>query len=136
MATPNVGTGSTVTFGSSFIVLVTDIKHSGMERPSIKTSHLGTTTADSFIGGKLYDPGETTVEMEWDADACSPAAQLSAATTTVTITFPIPSGRNAGGTLSGTGFLRSFEIGVPLEDKMTATGIIKWTGTVSQTTST
>lgn len=132
-----VGTGASLTFGSSFVVEVLDIKHGGMERASIDSSHLGTSSARTFIPGKLYDPGETTVECLWDADAEDPTALLTATSTTVTITFPIPSGRSAGATLTGNGFLRAVsEIAVPLEDKMTMTYSIKWTGTVSKTTST
>ena len=133
----DVGTNATLTIGSTaFFTEILDIKHSGMERQAIDTTHLNSTVARSFVPSRLYDAGETTVEMLLNPDTQdAPFTALTQASTSVVITFPVPSGRTTGAKYTGTGFLRSFEANVPLEDRMTGTGVIKWTGTITKTTS-
>ena len=71
----DVGTGAYLRVGTSsgsggsadsWVVEINDISHSTIELPVIDTTHLGTTTARSFIPGNLYDPGEATFTIHLD----------------------------------------------------------------------
>ena len=119
MAT-DIGTGATITFGTSgFTAEITNMDHGDMGREAIDTSHLGTTTARTFMPGDLYDPGSLTLDIHFD-NANDPP--LTGAAETITITFPDASTR------SGSGFVTGYSYSVPLEDKMTAQMTVKFSG--------
>ena len=136
----DIGTGAALTFASGLFANIMSMNWSGISRPAIKTSHLGTTSADSFIPGDRYDPGALALELQFQPDSLGPTAlitQLNAGSTAITVTFPIPSGRTAGATMVGTGFLQDIDpISVPDEALMTMSATLKYTGTVTMTTST
>lgn len=123
MAT-DVGTGSTITFSSGFFAEINSISHGGITRPSINTSHMGTTTAHTKIPGKLFDAGQLNVEMNFRQATKPP---ITGAAETVTVTFP---GAN---TWSFSGFMVDFEYSDPFEDKMTATATIEASGDITVT---
>lgn len=120
---PDIGTGTTIT-GSGQTANVLSISWSGISRPSVDTTHLGTTTARTFMPGDLYDPGELTVEFELKANQTW-GTTLSAAATTITITFPDALDWSASG------FLTGLEMSVPLEEMMTCTATYKLTGAIT-----
>jgi len=122
----DVGTGSTITFSSGFFGEILSIGWSGISREAIETSHMGTTGGRTFIPGDLYDPGELSVELNFEAtdDVTTP---IAAAAETVTVTFP------GSDTWAASGFMTSFEITDPLEDKMTASATIKFSGDITVT---
>ena len=127
----DIGTGASVTFGtSSFTANYTDINWGGIERTSVQTSHLGTTTAHTFVPGDLFDPGEATFEIQFDPDDYPPIDQ---AAETITVTFPVGAGGSSGATWAATGFATGFEFGVPLEDLMTGTLTVKFSGDITDT---
>ena len=136
MATGNP-TGTTITFGtSSFSANIIDvIDWGGIERAVIETTHFGSTQPSSarqiggrtFIPGKLADPGELTLKIQYDPTLDIP---LGSTDTAETVTITAPSGM-ASNTISGSGFMRSARIGLPLEGLATATVVVKWTGIVS-----
>ncbi len=121
MAT-DVGTGSTITFSSGFMAEINNISHSGISRESVDTSHMGTTTARTFIPGDLFDPGEITVELNFNTNVKPPILE---AAETVTVTFP------TSDTWAASGFMTSFEYDDPFEGKMTATATIKFSGDIT-----
>lgn len=126
----DLGTGASVTFAtSSFTANITSIGFSGMERASVDTSHLGTTTAMTFVAGDLYNAGELELEIQFDPDDFPP---IKTAAETITVTFA-----NLGGTTPAdwefTGFCTGFSAGVPLEELMTGTITIKITGDITAT---
>jgi len=131
----DLGTGASISFGtSSFASQLTDISFSGMARESIETTHLGTAVAGTgkigsktFLPGVLVDPGEMSIEGHFNPDTVPP---IEASAETITITFA------EGATWAGSGFMTSYEPGVPLEDKMTFSATIKWTGNITVTAST
>ena len=128
MAAPTVGTGTTVTFSTGFIAEPLSIDWTGFSRESIRTSHMGTTTAHTFGVGDLYDPGQVEVSMVYDP-ATSPVTPMTGAQETITITYP-----DAGAaTIAASGEMISFEVNSPLEDRMTATCTLKLSGTVTHT---
>lgn len=126
MATVDVGTGTTIAFGtSSFTANIRSISADGISRAVIDKTHMGSTTSMRKRPGKLVDPGELTVEFELDPDAQPP---IAGAPETITITFPIPTGSTNGATLAGEGFVSEWSWNDPLEDDMTASMTIVWTG--------
>ena len=125
MAATDIGTSATVTFGTSaWSFEMIDLSWSGMERNFIDSSHLGTTVARTFLLGDLYDPGALTIQGHLDTDAAGNPI-LTNALETVTLTFP-----NAK-TYSASGGLQSHELGIPLEDKMGVTAVIKFSGAIT-----
>lgn len=124
-AATDVGTGASILFGTSaWAFEMNDLSWSGIERAFIDSSHLGTTVARTFILGDLYDPGSLTIQGHLDQDS-SGNPILTDEMETVTLTFPNSK------TYSATGGLQSFEVGVPLEDKMVVTAVVKFSGAIT-----
>lgn len=123
----DIGTGASIAFGtSSFTANMTSITPvSGAERASIQTTHLGTTTAHTFVPGDLVNWGECEITFQFDPDDRPP---IDDPAETITITFPLSSGGTGAATLAGSGFMTNYGNEVPLEELMTAEATIKWTG--------
>lgn len=131
-ASTQVATGATITFSTGFFAEINNISWSGYSREAIETSHMGTTTAKTFIPALLADPGELVVDLNLDQDAKPP---LNAAAETVTVT--IPAGETTSQpTWAASGFMTNFEWTGPHEDKLTATATIKFTGDITVTAGT
>jgi hypothetical protein len=124
MAAVDIGTGTTITFDGGFFAQILDVSHGGIERGAINTSHMGTTVAHTFLHTDLYDPGELTVELHFNP-ATAPPWLVADGEEAVTVTFPDAT------TWAANGFLTGFEYGDPLEEKMTATATIKFTGAIT-----
>lgn len=125
------GTGASITFGTSgFSANITAINGEDITRPEIDTTHLGTTTARTFIPGDLYDPGGVTFDLQFDPDDFPP---IGSAAETVTITFPLSSGGSSAATWAASGFMTAFSYGVPLEALMTGTATVKFSGVITPT---
>jgi hypothetical protein len=123
--TPDLGQGTSITFQTGFLANLLSIDWGGIERASVETSTLATTGGKTFMPGDLYDPGELSVEMQFDTDSAWITA-LTAAAETVTITWPDAE------TAAASGFMTGFEItNVTSEGVMTATATIKFTGTIT-----
>jgi hypothetical protein len=123
--TPDLGHATTITFQTGFIAKILSIGWGGIERASVETTTLDTTGGKTFMPGDTYDPGELTVEIQFDTDSAWVTA-LTAAPETVTITWPDAE------TAAASGFMTGFEIGnVTKETVMTATITIKLTGTIT-----
>ena len=105
----DIGTGAILTI-DSWSVNIISMSHSGIERESIPTSHLGTTGGRTFLEGDLYDPGELEVEYQVDTEnpstsASKPPYELVQAT--VTIKFPKKPNINNAAQVSALGFVTS-----------------------------
>lgn len=125
------GTGTSIGFGtSSFAATVTAINGESIERVAIRTSHLGTTTAHTFTPGDLFDPGELSLDLQFDPDNKPP---LNGAAETITVTFPVAAGESSGATWAASGFVTGFSYGVPFEELMTGTMTIKLSGDITVT---
>jgi hypothetical protein len=121
-----VGTGTTITFDSGFFAEILSVTWSGISRPSIATSHMGTTTALTFVPGDLFDPGELSVELAFAPGTEPPWGDDAE---TVTVTWP-----DAGdATWAASGFLTGFEATSQLEERMTATATVKLSGDITVT---
>lgn len=139
--TVDVTTGSTIVFGTSgFTSEIMSFTWSGIAREPIDTSHLGTAAASSnefgnrtFIPGRLIDPGEATLERHFDPDQDIP---IGAVAETITITFPLVTGDTTAANWAGSGFATAFDVTGPLDEKMTATMTVKFSGNITMTDAT
>jgi len=122
-----IGTGnaSTIAFGtSSFSANVTSIGGTEQTVPSVNTSHLGTTTQETYIKGDLTEPGEFEIEFQWDP-AFTTFPPISAVAETITITFQT----TGGGTLAGTGFMTAVTGPTAANNELLmGSATIKWDG--------
>lgn len=126
-----VPTGTTAVFGtSSFAINIDEISWEGATREAINTSHMGTTTAHTFVPADLVDQGTITLSGHYDPDEDPPQ---NGAAETVTISWPLESGETNKATLAASVFLISFSASAPKEDKATCTATFKITGDVTIT---
>lgn len=131
----DVGTGASltlVTSGWTGEILSINGNNIGA-REVVETSHLGTTVARTYMPGDLYDPGELEVELAWDPDEPPPYAAVAEV---IRVTLPIPAGGAGGAKYEASGFLTQTGFAVPLEERMTASFTVKWSGEITQTDST
>lgn len=118
----DVGTGTTLSF-SGFTYNVLSASWS-MSRASIDTSHMGTTTARTFMPGDLYDAGEVTFEVQFDPTIDPPVAGAAATLTVVWAGL-------ANTSWAASAVLTSFDASGSLEELMTATATFKLTGSIT-----
>lgn len=131
--TVDVSTGITIVFGTSgFTAEITDVSWGGISRESVATSHMGTAAPGvgnfgnmTFIPGDLSDPGEITFEIHFNPEDEPPIDQPEE---TITITWPLAAGDATPADWEGTGFNTGFDIGAPLDDKMTGSLTVKMSG--------
>ncbi|NBW11863.1 MAG: hypothetical protein EBR82_27905 [Caulobacteraceae bacterium] len=130
-ATVDVGTGTTITFGtsSSFTPKIRSVKITGPEVPVIDTTNLSTTGTRTAMFGDLKSNTMMEIEYDYNPSLTFPVG----VTETVTLTCPIPAGGTNGATISGSGGLQNYDATIPLEDKMTGTLKIQYLGTITYT---
>ena len=124
MASPtvNVGTGTTMVFGTVFsgtpstsVYEVTGLSWGGASRPEIETTHMGTTASPATFGGRTWMPGDVvnagqlTVEGHFNPDLTPP---IEAAAGELTIAWA------GAGSWVATAICTSFELTVPMEEAM------------------
>lgn len=132
-----VATGSSIAFSTTFFAQITKIKHSGISRPALKTSHMGISLAgagkfgnDTFIPGKLNDPGELEIEGNFNPDTLIP---IEGAAEMLTLTI---AGATTPATFAGSAFMTDFEWDGPIEGVMTYKAKVKFSGNVTKTSGT
>lgn len=119
MADAGVGTGATITLGTStYDVNIESISQGDSSVPIIDTTHLGTTGARTKIFGELIDWASIDVTAQLDTALLDSMKTALGVSQSVTITFPPKSGETAGATAAFTGGIASHNWSVPLEDKM------------------
>lgn len=127
----DIGTGATITFGSTAIALIVEsIEHSGISRESIDVSHLATTGGRTMIPGDLYNPGEIVIEGLLEQLLIDEmVTKIGAVAETITVTLPDT------GTIAASGFVKEMEYGIPLDDKMTFSMTIQLSDEITATPS-
>ena len=125
MAATDLGAGVAITFSSGFFAEILSVDGPTITRDAVETSH-STTTAKTFLPSKMFDSGELTVEMNFDADAEPPIDGDAAET--CTLTLPTPTGGMTGATIVGSAFMTGYTPSIPIEDRMTATATLKYSG--------
>jgi hypothetical protein len=136
-ATVDTATGITVVFAtSSFTAEIKDVNWGGISRESKDTSTQATAAPGAakfgnmtFMPGDLSDPGELSMEIHFDADKEPPIDQPAE---TITVTWPLVSGDATAATWAATGFITSFEQGGGLDEVMTGSITVKFSGNVTQ----
>lgn len=128
------GFGVSISFSSTFLAQITNVTWSGISRSPIDTTYSGVSSGNAtFIPSDIKDAGELQVELLFNPNDAPP---IASAAETVTVTFPLPSGGNTAATWAASGFLTNFEVGIPIDDRMTATATIKLSGAITYTDST
>lgn len=126
----DIATGTTVVFADSgFTGHLLDVSWDGIERVSVDTSHLSTVGFREFIPGDLTDPGEISLELAFDPDDSPP---FNGAKEVVTVTFPLFALATPAKWVAE-GFMRTFSLGAPLEEKMTASTAVKMSAGIAIT---
>ena len=121
--------GTTIAFATSSwsgAAALTSATVDGITRAVRDQTSLSTTGARVKAPGKLVDYGTVSATVFFDPDDPPP---FNSAAELITITFPVPTGKNSGATLSGTGFISSFSIDTTGgdEDEMSAASLeIQW----------
>ena len=129
----DVGTGTTIVFATSgFSAEIISVSLSDISRAEVDVTHMSS-TVKSFMPGDLVNWGSVEMEILFDPDTIPPIDQ---AAESVTVTFPIPSGKSAGATAVGSAFLTKASGTIPLEDAMKMTCTLKWAGAVTFTDAT
>lgn len=119
----DTGFGITVSFASGFLAEIIDTTPPSITRDEIETSH--TTTPDgakTFMMSDLIDYGELSVELNFDETEEPPIDQPFEA---VVITF------GSGATWSFSGALKEYSPAAPIDDRMTATAVLKVSGKIT-----
>jgi len=117
------GFGTTVSFESGFLAEIISVDGPDVSREAIDTTHMGTSNGRmTYIPSDLIGGGTVSVELAYVPSTAPPITSSASA---VAITYP------DGGTCSFDGFLTSFSVSVPIDDRMTATAEIKVTGAVT-----
>jgi hypothetical protein len=126
MAAPHLGTGASFTYGTmdDTLEVMSISLDNAFERESIKTSHLGSTTAHSFIPSTLYDAGGCTLTFQTD-DANTFSVYATQAAATLTISFA------TGMVFTVSAFITSFSFSAELETLQTGTVTFKFTGALN-----
>ena len=105
--TVDVGTGATLTLATSLLVVNwTSMALGTKSIDVIDTTHLGTTGNKTIMGGDLTNPGEVTLEFQWDSENGPGVSNVSEL---LTVTFPRlnPPNTVSAATYAGTGILTS-----------------------------
>ena len=121
-----VGNGATIAFGTgSFPADLTSITASGCSREAIETTTLATTGAKTYIPGFLVENGELSVEGYWEGTEPPSAAEPTS------ITVTVPTSTSTTKTLTGSGFVTQWSWGAPLEELVSFSATVKWSGAVT-----
>ena len=103
-AAVDIGTGATLTFGTSALALNwTAINIGERSIATIDTTHLGTTGQMTSMGGDLTTQTPIVVDFQWDSEAIP--VELATAES-LTVTFPqAAANTSSAATYIGTGFI-------------------------------
>jgi len=142
----DIGTGATIVFGTTLWAgNIMSISWSGVGRPKIKTSHLGTAavTGHTYIPGDIYEPGELEVEYQQDTGIVltATAAQATYKTPpykgpleTITVTMPKATATiSTGAKFAGSGFITDLNVDAPLEELITGRFTVAFSGSITHT---
>lgn len=130
MAGPDTFFGGSITFGTSTVlsgagdVGILSGGRSAVTVEDIDTSHAGTSGDNkTYIPADLVEGGTYDFEVMYDPDDDIDA--LVGVSQTITITYPLPSGKMSAATCAFTGYINSWSEELPIDDKMTCSISIK-----------
>ncbi len=116
---PAVSTGMTLTCATvPHVWNVLDVTLPDVKIGDVKTTHMGTTTANSYIPTKLYEGGELGFALHFSPDMSISA--MMGVSDTWTLTFPkSPSTATTAATWSWSGYVNSYSGKAPVEGLIT-----------------
>lgn len=124
-----LGTGASITFvTSAHSCKIRNINMNDFGRDAVEKTHMASSGGREYTPTQLPDPGELELEALFNPDNPPP---YTAAPETIRLTFPVGSGTAAK--MEGTGFITKCGIVVPLEEMMSQTIRIKFTGALTFT---
>jgi len=134
--TVDIGTGASCVFsGAGAIILALNWTSMALGTKSIDvidTTHLGTTGNKTIMGGDLTNPGEVTLEFQWDSEpiATNVTPNVSNVSQTLTITFPTHTlNTTSAATYAGTGLITSVTYPtLGIEELQTGSLTFTWDG--------
>jgi len=134
----DIGTGTTLVLATSaYTAELLSVDWSGIERPSIPTSHMATAPAGAgdmanatFIPGDITDPGELSIEVHFNPENEPP---IDGPAEVATVTWPLFSGDTVAAKWACSAFVTSLSIADPLEDKMVLSMVLKCSGNITLT---
>ena len=127
-ATVDQGFGAAITFQSGFLGSIETIEPFDASREAIDTTHMASTNGwATFLPSDIKKAGQVKVTGQFDPSKNWKTA-IAAAPENITVTFPLPTGGTTAGTVQCSGFLVQFTPGVPMDNKMTYTAVIQFTG--------
>jgi hypothetical protein len=128
----DIGQGTFVGFGTALHTAtgykITGVNHSGVSRAVADATHMQS-SAKEFIGSAIYDPGELSVEVLFDA-AIKPTADLANVATNQVVSVYWASGGTTTTLWSAFGYATGFEASAAMEDMNSGTLTIKLSGTL------
>lgn len=131
----DVGTGATLGFGTTgFTANIQSMSWGGIDIEKVPSSHLLTVGGKTYLKADLYDPGDLTVEIQYDPNDRPP---FEAVAETITLTYPIPAGGSTGATHAATGFITNWVPGqLNVDGLMVSTIVISFSGSITFVNST
>lgn len=129
-AAPMQGHGIAITWETGFFAWITSVNPATIARAALETTNSATTTARTFRPEVLYNMGELSVTIQFDASKTPP---ITEAAESITITYPMAAGATSAATWVGSGFMTAYNPTVEINGIMTATCTIKWTGALTLT---
>lgn len=126
----NNGTGAFFYYSTAANLFeITGINGPNITGVDIETTHLGTTGARTFMPGDLVDNGEISMNVLYD-----PTVAVTMITTSnCTVGYPLTGAQTVPTKKTFSGYIKSYDSSVPLEDKMTGTVVVKISGVVTTT---
>lgn len=133
--------GATLTAGTSaWTAQLTEISMDGISRTAVDITHLDLTAAGAGKWGEMLfapadyvDPGSLNISGHYDPDDKPP---IDAVPETWTIAFDLVAGDSTATSLAGSGFMTDFNWTGTLNDKVTFTATIKFSGNITITAAT
>lgn len=123
------GTGSTITFATSaFSADLLSVNGSGASREAVETTHMGTSTAHTFVPADIPDNGEISIEIAFVGNLDIASDLLAAAAETITIDW---AGTGIGYKWAFTGFCTGFDVTGEINSRMTANVTLKISGDIT-----
>jgi len=125
-----IGTGSGITF-SGWSGAVTNITRNSVSRPAVRSSYLGSTTWDTFLPGKISNPGQVVMDVHFDPSKVTQYETLISNTTPTTLYLTIGTENTAttNAQVTASAFVVDVEQALPLEDMMTGSITFQMTST-------
>ena len=134
MPTPLQGYQTTLTFQSGFFSMIKSPSWSGIAREALDTTNMSNANgAMTNIPSKIYNPGTLKISGFFNPDVKPPLTTQAAET--VTLTFPIPTGKSNAATWVASGYLTDFDFTADVKTLWEFNGTLTFTGDITVTAS-